>query len=118
MPVITAIIKQKRRRRADVALDGDAAFSLRLDVIVLGGLSVGDEVDARRRSELEEEDQRLDAIDGALRLLALGPRSERDLRDRLRRRGLRRSAIDAAVERMRELGYLDDAAFARSFVES
>jgi regulatory protein len=99
-------------------LDGDAGLSLRLDVIVLAKLSVGDVVDARRLRELEDEDQRLDAIDGALRLLSMGPRSERDLRDRLRRRGLRRPAIDAAVERMRELGYLDDAAFARTFVES
>jgi regulatory protein len=118
MPLITAIEKQKRRRRADIALDGVQAFSLRLDVIAMSGLAVGVDLDARRRRELEEEDQRLEAVEQALRLLALGPRSERDLRDRLRRRGLHRAAVDSAVERMRGLGYLDDAAYARTFVES
>ena len=49
----------------------------------------------------------------------MGPRSEHDLRERLtRRRGFRREAVDHAVQRMRELGYLNDAAFARFWVES
>jgi regulatory protein len=64
------------------------------------------------------EDQRRGAIAAALRLLAIQPRSEQDLRDRLRRRAFPRHAIDAALERMRELGYLNDAAFARFWVEA
>src|SRR5688500_6771215 len=107
---ITAIEKQARRARANVAVDGEYAFSLRLDVVTMAGLQVGQELDGARRRELEAEDQRLGAIEAALRLLAAGPRSERELRERLeRRRGFRREAVDHAVGRMRELGYLDDA---------
>ena len=58
------------------------------------------------------------AIAGALRLLAAHPRSEKDLRQRLRRRGLPPPAVDAAAERVKELGYLDDTAFARFWVDS
>jgi regulatory protein len=116
--MITAIDKQPRRKRADISLDDAAVFSLRLDVILAKGLSVGGEIGAQRRRELEEEDQQLEAVDAALRLLAMGPRSERDLRDRLRRRGMARAAVDFAVGRMHGLGYIDDAAFARSVVES
>ena len=54
----------------------------------------------------------------ALRLLAIQPRSEKDLRIRLRRRSLCSTAVDAAIARMRELGYLNDAAFARSYVDA
>ena len=118
MPTISAIEKQKRRKRADVYLDGAHAFSLRLDVIAGAGLAAGDELTEERRRQLEWEDQRLGAVEAALRLLAVGPRSERDLRDRLRRRGFWRPAVDAAVARMRELAYLDDAAYARFFVEA
>jgi regulatory protein len=119
MATITAIEKQKRRQRANVQLDGEFALSLRLDVIVTAGLAVGVELEPSRRRELEAEDQRLGAVESALRLLAIGPRSEHDLRERLgRRRGFRREAVDHAVQRMRELGYLNDAAFARLWVES
>jgi regulatory protein len=119
VPVITAIEKQKRGRRANVHIDGEYALSLRLDLITMAHLDVGAELPPKQRRELEAEDQRLGAIESALRLLAAGPRSERELRERLsRRRGFRDEAVNAAVERMRELGYLNDGAFARFWVES
>jgi len=119
MPVITAIEKQPRRQRANVILDGGYTLSLRLDVITLARLAVGLELPADRRAELEAEDQRLGAMEAALKLVAIGPRSEHDLRERLQgRRGFRREAVDHAVGRMRELGYLNDAAFARYYVEA
>jgi regulatory protein len=119
MPVITAIEKQPRRQRADVHLYGEDVLNLRLDVIVMAGLVVGLELEPERRRELEAEDQRLGAVEAALKLLAMGPRSERDLRERLeRRRGYRAEAVDHAIGRMRELGYLNDATFARYYVEA
>jgi regulatory protein len=119
MPIVTAVEKQKRRARTEVYLDGEQGLSLRLDVITAARLAVGAELSQERRAELEAEDQRLDAIEAALRLLAMGPRSEQDLRQRLdRRRRFLREAINEAVQRMRELGYLDDGAFARLYVES
>ena len=119
MPVITAIEKQPRRQRANVFLDGEFALSLRLDVITIARLEVGLELWPERRTELEAEDQRLGAVEAALKLFAMGPRSEHDLRDRLRnRRNFAVEAVDHAVKRMRELGYLNDAAFARYYVEA
>jgi regulatory protein len=118
MPVITAIEKQPRRPRANIALDGEYAFSLRLDVITLAGLQVGQGLLPEQRQEMEAEDQRLGAIEAALKLLAAGPRTQRDLRERLRRRGFGQEAADHALQRMRELGYLNDAAFARFYVEA
>jgi regulatory protein len=92
---------------------------LRLDVVAMGRLVVGQELSPARRAELEAEDQRLGALEAALKLVAAGPRSERDLRERLtRRRGFGREAVDHAVGRLRELGYLDDSVFARYYVEA
>ncbi len=117
MPLITAITAMKRKPRAEVYLDGELGPVLRIDVIAVARLAVGQELETPRRRELENESQRLDAIDAALRLLAMSQRSEQDLRDRLRRRGLRNAAVNAAVTRMQELGYLNDAAYAKSYVE-
>jgi regulatory protein len=118
MPVITAIANLRRRPRAEVHVDGVLGPTLRLDVIAMAKLAVGQDLNWARRRELEDESQRLDAVEAALRLLAMQQRSEKDLRDRLRRRGLRQAAVDAAVTRMQELGYLNDAAYARSYVEA
>src|SRR4051812_47146357 len=118
MPTITAIEKVKRKARFDVYLDGVLALDLRLDLTAIARLKVGLELSAERLRQLQAEDQRLSAIEYALRLLAMGPRSEKDLRDRLKRRGLRREAVEAGVTRVRELGYVDDAAYARFFVDS
>jgi regulatory protein len=49
----------------------------------------------------------------ALRILTRCARSEADLRHRLQRRNLGELAIEKALQRCRELGYLDDQKFAR-----
>jgi regulatory protein len=118
MPVVTSIEKLRFKRRADVWLDGQKAFALGIELIATAGLRTGSELSDAELNALRDQDERHLAVDGALRLLSMGPKSERDLRQRLRRRGLGRPAVDAAVGRMRELGYIDDAAFARSYVES
>ena len=118
MPLITALEKQKRRPRFDLYLEGAFAFSLRPELVLISKLTVGAELTYERQRWLYEEEQRLGAIEEALRLLALAPRSEKELRDRLKKRGFRKAALEAAVTRVRELGYLDDAAFARLFVEA
>ena len=118
MATISAIERQKRRRRVDVHLDGAFAFALSLDLVAESSLVVGQELTAARRRELEVEDGRRGALAAALRLISMRPRSERDLCDRLLRRGFQSAAVEAAATRVRELGYLDDAAYARLFVEA
>jgi regulatory protein len=57
------------------------------------------------------------AIDTALRFLARRPRAEHEVRLCLRRAGADEAAADAAVRQLREHRLLDDAAFARYWVE-
>lgn len=54
----------------------------------------------------------------ALRLLSAAPRTRADLIDRLTKRGASAEVAEAAVERMAELGYVDDVAYAEAFVSS
>lgn len=56
------------------------------------------------------------AMDKALELLSFRARSESELEGRLRRAGHDASATAAAVDRCRELGYLDDRVFALALV--
>jgi regulatory protein len=53
-----------------------------------------------------------------LRLLTLAPRTRAQLADALRKRGIPDEAADAVLSRFEDVGLIDDAAFARSWVES
>jgi len=57
-------------------------------------------------------------LDAAARYLEARPRSEAEVRRRLTDAGYRAELVDAAVGRLRELQYLDDAAFAKAWIES
>lgn len=54
----------------------------------------------------------------AVRLLEAAPRTVSDLRTRLLRASWPAALVEGAIARMTELGFLDDKAFARNWVES
>ena len=54
----------------------------------------------------------------ALKLLAHRARSQEEVRRRLERKGFAAEVVGATLARLRELGYLDDGAYARSRAES
>jgi len=56
------------------------------------------------------------AYDAGIRLLARRAHSRAELRQKLARRGFERGDVDATIVRLAEMGYLDDAAFARGLV--
>ncbi|GFO65835.1 recombination regulator RecX [Geomonas paludis] len=62
--------------------------------------------------------QRGTALECCLRVLTLRDHSEGELRKKLSGKGYEEGEIEAAVVRMKELGYLDDLRFARSFASS
>jgi regulatory protein len=58
------------------------------------------------------------AKEAALRILARGPRTEREIQGRLRDRGYNDDAVERAIERLRRVSLLDDRAFVRSFLRT
>ncbi|MBI5288569.1 MAG: RecX family transcriptional regulator, partial [Chloroflexi bacterium] len=63
-------------------------------------------------------DRRRQAVDAAVAMLARRPRSEREVRQGLKRRRLDEATIEETVERLRASRLLDDAEYAHSFAES
>jgi regulatory protein len=101
--------------RVRVYIDGRLAFCV--DPLLAAGLQVGQVLDPAARARLAAADERGRALDAALRLLARRPRSEHEVRARLAAKGYSAATIAAVGERLRALGLLDDAAFARFWVE-
>ena len=73
---------------------------------------------AERRERHASESDPAVVLAAAVRFLEARQRSVREVRRRLGQAGYPAPLIDAAVERLEELGILDDEAFARAWVES
>jgi regulatory protein len=71
----------------------------------------------RRQRRAAVEDPAV-VMAAAAAFLSVRPRSVTETRRRLRHLGYRHDLIDGVLERLADVGYLDDEAFARAWVES
>ena len=116
---VTALRPTRRDpERISVDLDGAFAFALPAQLVADERIEIGDALDEARVAALLGADQMARATEAALVFLAYRPRSEREVRDRLRRGGYEAEAIDHVIARLHEWRYLDDADFARRWVEN
>ena len=72
----------------------------------------------RRNAEQVDEDPEARARQVCLTLLTFAPRTRAQLAVALRKRGIPDEVADAVLARFEDVGLIDDAAFARSWVES
>jgi regulatory protein len=70
------------------------------------------------RAEKQPEDPEAAAREICLRLLTAAPRTRAQLDEALRRRGVPQQAADAVLDRLTGAGLIDDAAFARAWVDT
>ena len=119
MPVITdiRIERVKRRRERVIDVDGTRAFTLTEEAFLKAGLSVGQTVTPGETSELEIADGAVRAREQALRLLNHRLRTRREIEQRLRGNEWSSSVITRVMTRLEQAGLIDDARFARLWVE-
>ena len=109
---------QRDPQRVSVFIDGSFAFALPAIEAVNRGLKRGVELDEAAVQELAALAEAEKAVEAAMTFVSYRPRSEREVRDRLRRREFSPPAIDYAIEKMRGWKYLDDRSFAEFWVEN
>jgi regulatory protein len=115
--IITALVVQQRNTdRVNVYLDGKFAFGLAaIEAIRLKRGQVLSDADIER---LQAADDIEKAREKALRFLGNRPRSEWEVRQNLLKAGYGDAAIDRVLERLRSVALVDDAAFARYWIEN
>lgn len=117
MGTITALEIQKRNKeRVNVYLDNTYAFSITL--LQAAQLRRGQVLTPADIAALQAEDDVAKAVDVAARYLSYRPRSTEEVRRNLAEKDLEEPVIASALERLTHRGYLDDAAFARWWVEN
>lgn len=116
---ITRIVHQQRNpERVSIYIDGEFAFGLPATEVVSRGLQRGQRLTLEQATELAAVDEGSRATDAAIQFLSHRPRSEREVRDRLRKRQYSEAAIEIAIEKTRGWGYINDESFAEFWVEN
>lgn len=116
-PVVTGL-RERKRSRVAVELDGRPWRVLPTDAVVRAGLAVGRPLDRPTARELAREVRRAKALAAATRSLAAGDRSARALEQRLARGGHSVAAREDAIASLARAGAVDDARLAESCAET
>jgi regulatory protein len=116
---ITAIEAQQRKRdRVSIFLDGEFAMGVQAEVAAALFLGVGQRITEERLKEIVRAETLVKARDRAFLLLSYRARTEKEVRDRLRRAGYEDDIVDEVILRLYELEFLDDKDFADKFVQN
>jgi len=110
--ITTLRVGRGRRKRVNVSLDDRFAFSLEPEVAIKEGLQVGQELSAGQIEALAKSDHYHRCLNAAAHYLSYRPRSEFELRERLRQRGFAGDSVEAVLAKLKEQGLVDDMAFA------
>jgi SOS response regulatory protein OraA/RecX len=115
-PVITGL-RERKRGRVAVDLDGRPWRVLPANAVVRAGLAVGRPLDRPMARELAREVRRAKALAAATRSLAASDRSERALEQRLARAGYSAAAREEAIASLARAGAIDDSRLAATRAE-
>ena len=119
MPVITEISAQKNNsERCNIYVDGVFYCALRLETVMLCRLKAGMEAEPSFLDEIQFENEKAQALDKALTHISCSMKTEREIRLFLERKGYTAPVAEYCIGKMKEYGYIDDAAFCRMYTES
>ncbi len=105
---------KERRGRARIWVDGEFWAEIDAEVAFQHGLREGTALEQDDLDAIRAVGERALAMNRALHYLGYRARSRREVGDRLRRYGYGEETVHAVLERLEELGYLDDEEFARN----
>ncbi|PYI50451.1 RecX family transcriptional regulator [Paenibacillus flagellatus] len=116
--VISAVERHSKKNGLYlIFIDGAYAFTVHEDVLIKHRLLKGERVDPDRLRAALEDEELQKAWSDALRQVGRRPRSEKEVRQYLKRRTYEPPIVDRVVTRLKEHKYLDDADFAAQWTE-
>ena len=117
MKKITALeVQKKNPNRVNIHLDGEFAFGLAR--ITAAWLKIGDILSDEKITQLQNEDARERALQQALLFLSYRARSEKEIRQNLKKHEYPEEAIEYTMTRLRDNRLANDNEFAQAWVEN
>jgi len=108
---ITALRSSDAKKQVNVFIDGLFSFTIDDELAVTNRLEVGRHLSAEQIEELKEANLFKSCYDAALHYLSYRPRSENEVKQRLRRRGFKDKVVGDVIFKLKERRLIDDVAF-------
>jgi regulatory protein len=108
---ITALRSNNRKKQVNVFVDGLFSFTIAAELAVTNRLEVGRHLSVEQIEGLKEANLLQNCFDAALHFLSYRPRSENEVRRRLRRRGFDSDIVEEVILKLKERRLIDDLAF-------
>lgn len=119
MGKITDIAAQRRNRsRVSVFIDGEFACGLDAVTAAAARIKIGDEITAEELKRISHDSEVNSAFERAVGYLSHAPRAKGEIRKYLRDKGYEQAVTDAALDRLTAYRYIDDYAYAQSYIKS
>ena len=118
MGYITDVQFNNRKKKVSVYIDNSYSFSLDKETALHACLQKGQEIPAYEIDELKRSSHKQECLNAALHFLGYRPRSEVEVRFRLRRRGYDEEAVDEVIAHLKQQLLTDDLAFAQYWKEN
>ena len=116
---ITALESQVHNpERVNLSIDGKFLLGISAELMLKLGLHIDQELSADELEQIKSEEIRQQAVERAINYLSFRPRSEAEVHRYLRKKETPPEIIEAVLERLKKLDYLNDRAFASFWVES
>lgn len=109
---ITALKVNRSNKRVSVFIDGSFSVALDVEVVARENLQLGQYLSPGQVEKLKQVDLIQNYSKVALHYLGYRPRSEAEVRQRLRRRGFDGDIVDKVITGLKERKLIDDVAFA------
>lgn len=117
MSLITQIKPQKNKKRFNVFVDGKFSFALPAEALAKAGIRANDEITPEEIEKLIKENEFQKILDRVLNFLSFRPRSKKEILDFLVKKQSGEKTQKMVMARLKDLGMVDDKAFAEWWVE-
>jgi regulatory protein len=115
--IITKIESQRNEERVNIYLNGEFAFGLMKEIQYKYDLNEGMNIDKEYIDTVLMEEEQSKANNCALRFLAYRQRSEKEIIDKLKKKGFEDKFIENTLVYLKHYGLVDDIEFAKSFMK-
>jgi regulatory protein len=119
MSTITSIEPQvKDKNRCSIFIDGRFYCGIKLEVAIKYHLKSGMSIDKAELDKIQLDTEKQEALDRAMTHLSATPKTQKQMRDFLAKKGYTDAVCDYVIERLKYYNFLDDAAYCRAYVNS
>ncbi|WP_338753370.1 recombination regulator RecX [Bacillus sp. FJAT-52991] len=119
MAIITKISQQEKRKdRYNIFLNEEYAFSVDEAVLIRFHLKKGMDISKEDIDAIAHQDGVQKGLNTAIHFLSIRMRSEKEVRDYLQKKEIEPEAIEETIRSLDRLSYLDDAQFAKAYMNT